>query len=217
MEKISSEQKVRQLVKDANIEQYFSTRGLQFLAYNYNKGELITSPDKRTEMIFFVIQGTIRIYGVRKDGTLSPVNQQTAPAILGDLEFASRETSPFFTEAVTDVVCVVLPFKLYEKELHSDLQFLHTLLRSYVEKLQFFAFVDAPAETLEERVLLYLKNFCPEHELCGIEAAVSRLRCSRRQLQRVLRSLCEKNLVEKTGRGRYQLCSAPSSEAEDCT
>lgn len=83
--------------------------------------------------------------------------------------------------------------------------FLQMLLRSYGEKLRLFAFVDVPAETIEERVLLYLRHVCPSHELRGIEAAVLQLRCSRRQLQRVLAKLCASGEVEKLGKGRYRL------------
>ena len=49
-----------------------------------------------------------------------------------------------------------------------------------------------------------MKRNAPAFELNGIEAAVLQLRCSRRQLQRVLKKLCETGQVEKTGKGRYR-------------
>lgn len=205
MEKLHNNKAVDALVAQAGIHQYFSTPGLQFFACRYQKGELITAPDQKLETILFVIEGTVRIFGIRPDGTSSPVNQQNPPVILGDIEFSEQGACPFFTQATTDVLCLGLPVKPYEKELHRDLRFLHVLLHSYAGKLQFFAFVDAPAETLEDRVLLYLKNFCPNHEFSGIEMAVSRLRCSRRQLQRVLQKLCTQGTLQKVGKGHYKL------------
>ncbi|EFB76464.1 Crp/Fnr family transcriptional regulator [Subdoligranulum variabile] len=214
MEKLHSKKEVHALVAQAGIRQYFSTPDLQFFACRYKKGEIITAPDQKLDTILFVIEGTVRIFGIRPDGTTSPVNQQTPPVILGDIEFSQQGTRPFFTQATTDVLCIGLPVKPYEKELHRDLRFLHALLHSYAEKLQFFAFVDAPAETLEERVLLYLKNFCPNHEFTGIEMAVSRLRCSRRQLQRVLQKLCTNGTIQKVGKGHYKLVGSFSPESQ---
>lgn len=205
MQTIHDEKTVQALIRQGGIDRYFSTPGLQFHARAYQKGELITTQNLTPELIQFVVEGTVRVYGLREDGSLSPINQQNAPLILGDIEFTEPGRSPFFTQAVTDVMCVVLPLKPNAEALHKDLRFLHALLHSYVDKLNFFTYVDASAETIEDRVLLYLKNFCPDHELPGIEATVSRLRCSRRQLQRVLRKLCDEGVVEKTGKGHYKL------------
>ena len=93
----------------------------------------------------------------------------------------------------------------YQKQLHCDLRFLHLLLKSYGDKLALFTSIDVPASTTEERVLLYMKNISPAHELNGLEAAIHQIHCSRRQLQRVLKKLCSTGQIEKTGRGRYRL------------
>lgn len=183
----------------------FSTPGLSFSLRRYEKGESVTVPGKRLEELLFVVEGTVRIYGIRSNGSISPVNQQSAPLLLGDLEFSKGGEPPFFTDAVTPLTCLALPVRQYEKQLRQDVPFLQMLLRSYGEKLRLFAFVDVPAETIEERVLLYLRHVCPSHELRGIEAAVLQLRCSRRQLQRVLAKLCASGEVEKLGKGRYRL------------
>lgn len=156
--------------------------------------------------ILFLVEGTVLIYGVRDDGSLSPINQLVSPALLGDLEFPNQGITPFFTETKTAVVCLSLSTKKYFKQLHSDLRFLHMLLQSYSDKLKIFSFVDTVTATLEERVLLYMKSICPQHEINGIEKVIYQLRCSRRQLQRVLKKLCDNREIEKIGKGRYKLC-----------
>lgn len=65
--------------------------------------------------------------------------------------------------------------------------------------------MEAAAETVEQRVLLYLKNISPSNKLEGIDASALKLRCSRRQLQRVLTKLCQSGQIEKTGKGKYKL------------
>lgn len=64
--------------------------------------------------------------------------------------------------------------------------------------------MDVAAATIEERVVLYMQA-TPGQELWGIENAVLQLRCSRRQLQRVLKKLCASGRAEKTGKGCYRL------------
>ena len=207
MEKSSDFEEIKFCTDKTDIKSCFSSENLNFLLYKYKKGEMMTSPHKKLNEILFAAQGTVRIYGIKSTGDLFPVNQQKAPIILGDIEFSQKGNPPFYTEAVTDVICLALPLEPYENTLHSDVKFLNTLLKSYGEKLRLFAFVDAASDTIEERVMLYLKNISPEGEINGIEGAVLKLRCSRRQLQRVLKKLCEKGSLEKIGKGRYRLSS----------
>lgn len=56
----------------------------------------------------------------------------------------------------------------------------------------------------EEKLLEYLK-WQPEHKLHHLEPACVQMHCSRRQLQRVLKELCESGKVVKVGRGEYAL------------
>lgn len=207
MQKIRDAAKVSMWVEKGNIRNCFSTPNLNFQLYRYEKGEQLTSPSKKLEEILFVVEGTIRVYGLRSNGTVFPINQQNAPLLLGDIEFTDHNPTTFFAEAVTPVFCIALPVQPYEQQLHADIRFLHVLLRAYAEKLRIFAFLEAPAENIADRVLLYLKNFSPTHELNGIEGAVLQLRCSRRQLQRVLQKLCAQGKVEKVGRGHYRLAA----------
>ena len=85
MIKIQDPEQIQSWLEKGNIRSYFSTPNLNFLVYQYEKGEKITSPDKKLKEIVFITEGTIRIYGFRDNGTVTPVNQQTAPVIIGDI------------------------------------------------------------------------------------------------------------------------------------
>lgn len=207
MKKRRDPKQVNFWLEKSGIASCFSTPHLEFSLYEYEKGEQISSPSQRLEMILFLMQGTIRVYGLRSNGTVVPVNQQQPPALLGDMEFVEKGELPFFIEAVTDVTCVGLPFQPYKEQLNQDVRFLQRMLQSYAEKIQYFAWLNAFAETIEERVLFYLEKLCPDHQLHGIEGAVLQIRCSRRQLQRVLQKLCQEGRVEKLGKGQYRLLS----------
>ena len=64
--------------------------------------------------------------------------------------------------------------------------------------------IELAVQTLEEKVLLYLNEIWPSHQITSVNAAMVSLHCSRRQLQRVLKKLCDEGVLEKNGRGSYR-------------
>ena len=87
----------------------------------------------------------------------------------------------------------------------NDRRFLHALLRSFTQKFELFTAIHSESETVEEKVLFYLSQMCPNQEFKGVETAAFQLGCSRRQLQRVLQDLCAQQKIKKLGKGWYRL------------
>ena len=205
MREITDRKQVEAWLREGNIPDQFDTQGLPFRAYRYEKGELIVTPSRPMRHLLFLVAGRVLIYGIRRDGGMAPVDELDRPALLGDLEYCSGGHSAFYAQAKTQATFIALPADACRALLDRDLRFLHMLLRSYAQKLSIFAFVDMAAPTIEERTLLYMPRQTPGHELNGTQAAAHQLRCSRRQLQRVLSALCASGRVERTGRGSYRL------------
>lgn len=202
MKTITDTKLIQQWIKENHIYNYFDTKDLIFEAYSYDKGELITSPNKILNTVMFFISGSVKIYGIREDGSLSSINHLDSPFMIGDLEFSNHGLSPFFTESNTETICLSLSVEKYYDELCHDILFLHLLLKSYSSKLIQASTMNTIAPTIEERLLLYFQT---NHEIRGIEKATHQLHCSRRQLQRVLKKLCDNNKIEKIGKGSYRL------------
>ena len=205
MKKISEKDMIEPWVDKNQIRQYFDTPDLVFEAFQYEKGEMIISPEAKMDFLLFLIRGTVIVYSIQADGRMIPIHQENGSAVFGDVEYNNGGRSFFYCEAATRVVCVALSASRYRQQLDKDLRFLHHMLRLYVRKISLFARIDAGALELEEKVLSYMRDLCPEGEMKGMDANAMKLRCSRRQLQRVLKKLCEEGRVEKTGRGRYRL------------
>ena len=205
MIEIQDKRRIEEYLKRERIRERFDTKELEFQAFQYEKGEYITSPNTRLNALMFVVEGTVRIYGIRENGSISPVNHHRGSCLLGDVEFSTPGESTFYVEAKTPVVCVALPMERYRAQLDCDVRFLHMLLNAYAEKLKLFAMLDTAAPRLEERVLVYLENICPNGELDSVDAAVLQLHCSRRQMQRVLKKLCAEEKIARIGKGRYRL------------
>lgn len=204
LKEITDRKQIEKWLTQCGIREHFDTPDLEFRAVSYERGEVILSPDSMLENILFLAEGKISIYGIRDDGTMSPITAISGTALLGDMEFCEGKASPLFAEARSSVVCLVLPLRRYREQLEHDVSFLHLVLHSLSEKLNMFASMEAIAPHIEDRVLFYMKENCAG-VLNGVETAALHLRCSRRQLQRILRKLTEEERIEKTGKGKYRL------------
>ena len=174
-------------------------------AYRYERGEIITSPARPSQEIIFIVEGSAAIYGIRADGSSFPLSIIKPPEIIGDLEFTAGASTAFFVEAKEAVTAIALPLGYCKEELWNDSRFLHALLRSLSDKLMRIAFTEGVSETVEDRVISYLRDFSTDGSIKGIEDATYMLRYSRRQLQRVLRKLSDDGIIQKVGKGRYIL------------
>lgn len=205
MREVQENGKIEKWMDACRIREHFDTPDLEFRAVRYERGEMVLSPGSMLEDIMFLVEGTIYIYGIRDDGMMLPITSISRIALLGDVEFCEGKSSPLCVEARTEAVFLVLSVKRYRTQLNSDLAFLHLLLHSLAEKMNMFALMESASSNIEERLLIYMRHYCVEGKLKGVEAAAIHLRCSRRQLQRVLRKLVEEGTIKKTGKGSYKL------------
>lgn len=171
------------------------------------------------DRVMFVVKGAVRIFGLLKDGTCTPVARGEAPFLPGDIEYVTGGRSVFFAGAGEETLCLCLLLARYRSVLDEDAGFLRTLLSSCARKLSMISGLDPVSMKLKDRLLLCLKDERSGHEICRLEPVLLKLRCSRRH---VLKDLCEEGILEKTGKGRYRLaepeespapCSCPASTA----
>lgn len=205
MKVIRDASKIQKLILTEKLDNYFDTGKLSFEIHQFEKGEIIASPSSLLESILFLVDGTIQNYGILNNGGKLSISLMEKPALLGDIEFCGHNKSFLFSEAMTRVTCLALPFQNNKKYLDQDVRFLHMLLHSLTGKMLQNSQNEVETPTLEERVLFYLEHVLEDHQLHGIEKNVIRLQCSRRQLQRVLKKLCEEGKVIKAGKGTYRL------------
>lgn len=188
-----------------NLKDHFETHDLNFRLYEYEKGEIINCMRDSMSFLQFIVSGSFQIYAIRKDGSHYPICVQDEFTVLGDMEFAGEQSLEFFVEATTNIHCLTLCLKEHGEALKADTIFLRFLLHSLAHKMAMFSQSTASFSSLEEHLLYYLEQQCPTHQFKGVEAVSTHLRCSRRQLQRLLKDLCEKGLIEKVGKGEYRL------------
>ena len=170
----------------------------------YEQGETIINPLEKTSYIQFVVEGTLLISFIDLEGKQTIVSQSEELCILGDMEFVDDLNPMFFAEAKTNVKTIALSLKKYKEGLNQDLQFLHTLLNSIASKLKQSSTNQFVYQSVEERFLYYMRYYC-HGTLKSIKEATSYLHCSQRQLQRVLKKLCDEEIIVREGKGKYEI------------
>ncbi len=203
MKKIYDKKLIDKIKKEYCIEDYFSNN-YEFIIIEYEEGETIINPLEKTQYIQFVIEGTLLISFIDQEGRQTIVSQSEELCILGDMEFVDDLNPMFFAEAKTKVKTLAVSLKEYKEELNQDFQFLHTLLNSIASKLKQSSTNQFVYQSVEERFLYYMNYYCGG-SLSSIEEATSYLHCSRRQLQRVLKKLCDEEIIIKEGKGKYKI------------
>ncbi len=153
----------------------------------------------------FILEGSVRVYGLREDGGDYSVAQGAEQDMLGMMEFVRENQPALYTEALEDTLCIALPIEKNRAVLEKDSLFLRRLLEYSVRLVMLSAMAGRPGQRLAEKVVAFLRDIQPDHTLHSINAGLLQFRCSRRQLQRVVRKLCEDGVLKKVGKGKYQL------------
>ena len=205
MKKIKNEKRTDELIHLHGIHHLFTDPDLPFELVQFEKGEYMNNLLEPDQYLSFIVSGTIRILNIRDDGSLYEIASGSGFSCIGDLEFCSKEVSPYLVEIVRKTLCIVLPLKQCRGKIENDPVFLRYLLGSLAKKLHASTAMAAMPKTLEEKVLYFMENECENHTLKGVEKASYALSCSKRQLLRILKRFCEEGKVTKTAKGAYML------------
>lgn len=173
--------------------------------HRFAKGEFVSTPTRKSNYLYIVLKGNVKIYTINSNSDIVPINYISMGTVIGDVEFCKDDVVSIYAEASDEVDCIAIEVKRNKDDLMDDIFFLQFLLKSICDKVYMNVEGDAPAISVEERVVLYMKTQCEEGVLTGVENAALKVRCSRRQLQRVLKKLADQGKISKTGKGKYKL------------
>lgn len=203
MREIQDRDLLMKLYKKNGLTDCFSSmpRGMRLL--KFERGEFVSQPLEPLTSFLFPVQGSLMVYGIRQNDQIFHVHLTESNTLQGDMEFLGRSPYPFFVEATGEVLCISIPFEPNRQELESDVRFLRFLSDQLALKLEMSVKADLIAPTLEESFLAYLEEL-PDHTMHGVNNTLVKLHCSRRQLQRVLKKLCDRGDIQKIGRGCYK-------------
>lgn len=205
MKKIESLERIETYLEQYSVRSLFQCPdSIGFELYEFSKGEIINNLLDPIGHLLFTVEGRIRIYNIRNNGTPALLAEGGGFTVLGDVEFARKEVSSYIVEAAGKVTCLSVDVEKHRAILERDPVFLSFLLNSVSEKLTMTTAYILEPEDLRDRTIYYLEH-ADNRTLHGVASAASYLNCSKRQLLRILNSLQAENRVVKTGRGTYRL------------
>ena len=203
---------MKEIVDRDRLEHFFGEQQAHFRQrppvlklVEFEKGEIFNDPLQPLSRFYIIVRGSVSIYNLTEDGSIRYISKAASGTLLGDMEFSGAGNQSFYIEAAETVVCLAIPFRENQSVLENDPVFLRFVLGQLAAKLSLSTVMTAAAQTLEEKVLFYLRKIQADHEISSVNEALQPLHCSRRQLQRVLKKLCDEDLLIKTGRGCYRL------------
>lgn len=193
------------ITEEMDLQSKFDLEKVRLGLCSFEKGELLSGPHIHQKYILILVSGIVQIYGIGFDGRKIPVNLVKKGSVIGDVEFCTKRNSNLFAEVKKEVVCVCISIEEYRGVLENDNCFLRWILSCISQKVYLTRVSEGTVISVEEKLLAYMREECEDCTMKGVEHAALRLRCSRRQLQRVLQNLCNEGMIEKTGRGTYCL------------
>ena len=203
---------MKEIVEKDRLEHFFGEQQAHFRQrppviklVEFEKGEILNDPLKPLDRFYILVRGSVSIYNLTEDGTIRYISKASRGTLLGDMEFSGAGNQSFYIEAAETVLCLAMPFRENQSALENDPVFLRFVLGQLAGKLSLSAGMTVSAQTLEEKVLFFLGKVQADHTISSVNQAFQALHCSRRQLQRVLKKLCDESLIVKMGRGRYRL------------
>lgn len=113
--------------------------------------------------------------------------------------------SPLLVEAKSTVLCLTIPIENYKERLLEDNEFLRFIVKELSQKLALCTKSEALFSSLEEKFLAYITEECEDDMITNVEETVFHMKCSRRQLQRILKKLVDEKVICKVKRGCYRL------------
>lgn len=206
MKRITNATSIEKAIHSLQLDENFDIKDLQFQIFSYEKGEQMVSPLEILKFFMFIIEGKVRIYTLKEDGSIQAIVNLGTGAILGYHEFCfESDKYTLYAEAVSHVKCLILPFKQPYRNLKTDSNFLMYLLKNtLLDQVQSSEIMQRKTN-LEDQIIFYIRNICKNNTLPSVNSTVDVLHCSRRSLQRALKNLCEQGILVHEKRGCYHM------------
>lgn len=209
MKKIYNQDTINTAICDCIYAGILQSLSVPLFLIEYEAGENISSPFHGNSYLQIVITGTLSIYFIREDGSTYSLSTGGKGYIIGDMELFTDHDNSVLAEATDKLLVLALNTTIYKKELLHNIPFMQLIASNMAKKIVSIMNQDAIYSSLSDRVLNYMYYRCPDMTLCGIEKTAFKLHCSSRQLQRILNTLENKDIITKLGKGTYKIKSLP--------
>lgn len=174
----------------------------------FTKNEYIFSNTKNTLFLYFFVDGRIKVMANLSNGKRQLLYIYTKGGVIGDLEMFEMGNPYTSVEVIAKTYCVAMNLAITKDFLLKDSVFLLYMMKNLAYKLsrsssngallmyyalenKLCSYINASAADFQGSKRVYTESLSETAEALGT---------SYRHLQRTLKSLCEKNILEKQGK-----------------
>ncbi|MDP4097206.1 Crp/Fnr family transcriptional regulator [Paenibacillus sp. P96] len=209
MKEVREREQLTDFLQAYQLESVFNEQLTPYLSlYSFEQGEIICSQGDVSEFLYVLVQGQIKIYTTSEDGKTLVISLKTALEVIGDIEYIRDIELINTVEAATPVYMIGVRYRWLRKygSHHAPLlQFLLDIItRKFFTKSHSMSF--NLMHPVEVRVASYLLSVPFEPAECGccdrlnilnLTDIANLIGTSYRHLNRVIRKLGEKGLIER--------------------
>lgn len=205
MREIRDPELLEHYIRTYHIRSFFDTQDLPFRLYEYAPGEMINVVHPLEESIKFFVEGVFNHYMLLEDGTPYLLFHCDRFGFMGDLAFCRRQSQNRYQEVIETVRAVELPLEPLRPVLEQDNRFLRFLLDNMAQQMTMSMHRRSDLPSAERALVAYLRWTKRDHTITNVTEMAYQLNYSRRQLQRALKTLTDRGILEKLGKGCYRL------------
>jgi len=178
----------------------------------YKPGEYLLHEGEALASVFFVLSGLVKVNITTPNGKSKSFSLVPAGSLLGDLEFVMDCPVCCNNIAVTETVCLLLPITQIRRTLRDNAAFMNLIAQNLAERLyqrnnemalQLYY-------NLDTKLAAYLlaEDSRPDDSSFNddnLATVAERLGTSYRHLLRVMSEFCDRGVLKKVARGKYEI------------
>ena len=177
----------------------------EIITKTFTKGKSITTEGNIFDYVYLLTSGKAKVCRYGENGRDIILAYYIEEGILGDIELALNSTTLETTSiALSDCHCLILPKEIVLKQLTTNINFSLTLNKILAKKLvnaangfSNSAIKDATSR-LCDYILTHSENDTFQHKLNDTASSIG---ISYRHLNRLLKKLCDSNIIKKQKNG----------------
>ncbi|MBQ6427054.1 MAG: transcriptional regulator YeiL [Anaerolineaceae bacterium] len=174
----------------------------------YSKNEHVINSDHLLTRLFYLIEGTAKLYGIHKNGKQSLIDFVVPPCVLGETELFNEGKHPSPLVALTPCVFIELDLLRCRALLLEDVVFLRSLCnmmlkRRVAQNQKYIKLAAYPTRNNLATCLLLLENdglFSEKYT-----EIADYLSISYRHLMHQIATMCDEGILERRNEGLYLL------------
>lgn len=206
--------KIDQYCQKLDIGSHFSNwEKLDKKLVHYTKGELIVMYGECSDKLFFLVNGKIKFYCIADNYEEYFFFNAKNDGLFGEVEYVMGIPSITQSEVLEDCDCIIIPIEKNRHLLDDDLKFQTFITRILAQKYNDMRlnYVDVETFSLEERLARYLVSQLDEELVDNLKQMSRVMRCSYRQLLRVIKKFCQMGYLERLStKGKYRIADRDS-------